>query len=224
MGFSFEWGLLSIFEYVGVVSFAILGAFVAMQKRMDILGVFVLAFVSACGGGVLRDMVMNAGVPTTVPGGGVVYVPVFFSSYTTILLVLLSVLLVILTRKLFQFHFIIVILDAVGLSVFAIDAGMKAIQLNYNLVQFLFVSVITAVGGGVIRDVLAQRVPMIFRRDVYALAALLGALYLWIVYRVFGVGETISLYSAMAVVFLCRMLSVYFKINLPVPKLSTPNL
>lgn len=202
----FQFGLVNIFEYVGVASFAILGAYVAMQKRMDLFGIFVLAYVTACGGGILRDVVMNTGVPA------------FFSSYATILLVFVSVVFVIAIRKMFKIHFIIVILDAVGLSVFAIDTGLKAIHQGYNFAQFLFVSVITAVGGGVLRDVLAQRVPAILRRDIYALAAAAGAVYLWFVYPFFG--EMFSLYSALAVVFLTRMLCVYFHINLPVFSLS----
>lgn len=215
-------GLLNILEYIGIISFAILGAYVAMQRRMDILGVFVLAFVTACGGGVLRDMVMNAGVPVALPNSdAVVYVPVFFSSYTTIALVMASVLFVILIRKMFRIHFIIVIFDAIGLSVFAIDTGMKAIHMNYNFVQFLFVSVITAVGGGVLRDVLAQRVPSIFRSDIYALAAAAGACYLWVAFKYIGWGEMFCLYSALALVFFCRMICVYLNVNLPVLKLST---
>lgn len=213
--FSIELGIINIFEYIGVVSFAILGAYVAMQKRMDILGVFVLAFVTACGGGILRDMVMNAGVPIYLPEHDMtVLVPIFFSSYTTILLVLLSVAFVIAIRKMFKIHVIIVIFDAVGLSIFAIDTGIKAIHMHYNFVQFLFVSVITAVGGGVIRDVLAQRVPSIFRGDIYALAAAAGAVYLWFTYPL--IGETLALYTSLAVVFLTRMICVYFRVSLPI--------
>lgn len=220
--FSFDLGLVNIFEYIGVVSFAILGAYVAMQKRMDIFGVFILSFVTACGGGVLRDMVMNTGLPVRLPEHGtVVFVPVFFSSYHIILLVCLSALFVLCIRKMFRIHFIIVILDAVGLSVFAIDTGMKAISMQYNFVQFLFVSVITAVGGGVIRDVLAQRVPAIFRRDIYALAAALGAVYLWIAYHYLHLSEPLCLYSSLLLVFTCRMLCVYKRINLPILTLAT---
>ena len=106
------------------------------------------------------------------------------------------------------------IFDAVGLSVFAIDTGIKAIHMHYNFVQFLFVSVITAVGGGVIRDVLAQRVPAIFRGDIYALAAAVGAVYLWCSYPL--IGETWALYTSLAVVFLTRMVCVYFRVSLPI--------
>lgn len=186
-----------------------------MQKRMDIFGIFVLAFVTACGGGIVRDVVMNTGAPIYLPSHDTtVMVPTFFSSYPTILLVVLSVLFVIAIRKMFRIHFIIVIFDAVGLSIFAIDTGMKALHMQYNFVQFLFVSVITAVGGGVMRDILAQRVPAIFRRDIYALAAAVGAVFLWFAYPLLG--ERASMYAALGVVFAVRMVCVYFHVNLPI--------
>ncbi len=175
-----------------------------MQKKMDLFGVSVLAFTGACGGGVLRDVIMDTGVP------------VFFSSYTTILVVMMSVMLVFIIPELFKAQWLLVVLDAVGLSFFAVDAGIKAIHQNYNFVQFAFVAVITAVGGGILRDVLAQRVPVIFRSDIYALAAALGVTYLWYVYPILG--EQIGMYTAIALIFAMRMTCVYFHINLPVLK------
>ena len=162
--FSFQIGIISILEYIGVISFAVIGAFTAMQKKMDLFGVSVLAFTAACGGGILRDVIMDVGVP------------VFFSSYSTIILVMLSVLFVFIMPQVFYVKWVLVVLDAIGLSFFAVDAGIKAINHNYTFVQFVFVAVITAVGGGIMRDILAQRVPVIFRRDIYALAAFAGVI------------------------------------------------
>ena len=198
----FQTGLLNVMEYIGVISFAIIGAYVAMQRKMDVLGIFVLAYATACGGGILRDTVMNTGIP------------VFFSSYVTIILVFVSVIFVLCIRRMIKIHFIIVIFDAVGLSVFAIDAGMKAIEAGYNFPQFIFASVITACGGGVIRDILAQRVPTIFRHDIYALAAAAGAIFLWFAYP--WLGSSISMYISLALVFIVRMVCVYYNVNLPI--------
>ena len=75
----FTGGLFSVFEYIGVVSFALYGAQAAIQKKMDLFGISIMAFTGACGGGILRDVIMDVGVPA------------FFSSYSTILAVLLSV-------------------------------------------------------------------------------------------------------------------------------------
>ena len=86
------------------------------------------------------------------------------------------------------FKWVFVVLDEIGLSFFAVDAGIKAINQNYTFVQFVFVAVITAVGGGMLRDILAQRVPVIFRRDIYALAAFAGVICMWFLYPIIGEG------------------------------------
>ncbi|MFA7651986.1 MAG: trimeric intracellular cation channel family protein [Synergistaceae bacterium] len=202
--FSFQIGIISILEYIGVISFAVIGAFTAMQKKMDLFGVSVLAFTAACGGGILRDVIMDVGVP------------VFFSSYSTIVLVMLSVLFVLILPQFFYVKWVLVVLDAIGLSFFAVDAGIKAINQNYSFVQFVFVAVITAVGGGILRDVLAQRVPVIFRRDIYALAAFAGVICMWFIYPIVGEGAAMKL--GLAMIFSIRIISVYFDINLPVLK------
>jgi uncharacterized membrane protein YeiH len=116
---------------------------------MDIFGVSVLAFTAACGGGILRALIMDVGVPS------------FFKlhDYRTCDAVVLFVFIM---PGLFYFRWVFVVLDAIGLSFFAVDAGIKAINQKYTFVQFVFVAVITAVGGGILRDILAQRVPVIF--------------------------------------------------------------
>ena len=202
--FSFQLGIISILEYIGVISFAIIGAFTAMQKKMDLFGVFVLAFTGACGGGILRDVIMDVGVP------------VFFSSYTTIALVMVSVLFVFIMPQSLYAGWILIVLDAIGLSFFAVDAGIKAINQDYTFVQFVFVAVITAVGGGILRDILAQRVPLIFRRDIYALAAFTRVICMWFLYPI--IGEQPAMRLGLAIIFLIRIISVYFDIHLPVLK------
>ena len=156
--------LITIFEYIGLFVFAASGAICAMEKKMDLFGILILATVTAIGGGVIRDVVTDVGIP------------VFFSNYQYLLVIIIATYLVILFRGQIKWRNSFIILDALGLAVFTIAAGMKAIESNYNFMTFLFVSVITAVGGGVIRDVLAQRVPTILKREVYAVASLIGAI------------------------------------------------
>lgn len=197
--------IISVMDYIGVVAFALSGAYVAIEYKLDIFGIFVIAFVTACGGGITRDVVMDVGVPR------------FFSSYTTIALVLTAGVIAILTRNC-KWNRAMLIADAIGLAVFTVDTGNRAIASGYNLPQFLFVAVITAVGGGVIRDLLIQRVPMILRKEVYASAALVGAVALWFLHSF--VGPALATYIALAVVFLVRMLSVAFQVDLPVVALA----
>lgn len=194
--------ILTVMDYIGVIAFAASGAFVAIQKRMDIFGIYILAFVTAVGGGVLRDVIMDTGVPK------------FFTSYTTMVLVMVSTLFAIYIRNKKRWHFIITVFDMIGLAVFTVNTGLLSIDLNYHFPEFLFMSTITAVGGGVIRDLLAQRVPAILRRDIYATAAILGACVLWVAYPL--AGKTISTYISLATVIIVRIASIYFKGNLPI--------
>ncbi|MEG1993500.1 MAG: trimeric intracellular cation channel family protein [Oscillospiraceae bacterium] len=198
--------IITYMDYIGVVAFAISGAFIAIQKRMDIFGIYILATVTAVGGGVMRDVVMNHGVP------------VFFKSSTTIFLTIAATAFAIAIRNVKRLQFLITVSDAVGLAVFAIDTGSKAINLGYGLPEFLFMSTITAVGGGVIRDLLSQRVPAVLRKDIYAVAAIIGSLFLWFTEPYIGL--TVSTYLSIALVIAIRLFSIYFKINLPVFKIT----
>lgn len=201
--------IISIFDYIGTLAFALSGASVAIQKRLDVFGIYVVAAVTAVGGGITRDVVMDKGVP------------IIFSSYTTIALIVIAASLAILMRGNFRWNKYMDAFDAIGLSVFVIDTGVKAIHLGYNLPQFFFVSIITGVGGGVIRDLLCQRVPVILRREVYASAGIAGALFLWFAHPY--IGMDLAMYSAMAMIVIIRMYSVIKNVNLPVVSPKTPD-
>lgn len=198
--------IITYMDYIGVVAFAISGAFVAIQKRMDIFGIYILATITAVGGGVMRDVVMNQGVPE------------FFKSYTTIFLTIAATAFAIAIRNVKRLQFLITVSDAIGLAVFAINTGSKAITLGYGLPEFLFMTTITAVGGGVIRDLLAQRVPAILRKDIYAVAAIIGSLFLWFTEPYLGL--MLSMYISLFLIVAIRLLSIYYKINLPVFKIN----
>ena len=200
--------IISVMEYIGVFAFALSGALLAIQYKMDLFGIAILAGTTAVGGGILRDVVMDVGVP------------VFFSSYTTIFLIALGIGVAILVTvsarmkrgKLWEISMLTA--DAIGLAVFAIDTGVKGIQNGYNLPQFLFVSLITAVGGGVIRDVMCQRVPQVLQKEVYASAALMGALCLWFTEPYLGVHW--ATYLSLFIVLGVRFVSVVLHWDLPI--------
>ncbi len=192
--------IISILEYIGVFAFSISGAYVAIEKRMDLFGCVVLAGVTAVGGGVMRDVIMNVGVP------------IFFSSYITIGLVLLATVCSAFFIGRFAWPWLLVF-DAIGLSVFVAETGAKAIRAGYTFPEFLFVAVITGVGGGVLRDVLAQRVPLVLRKEVYASAALAGATLLWFTHGLLGL--TASTYLAILVIMALRLVCAHYQVNLP---------
>lgn len=195
-------GVLGILEHIGIFVFAISGAVTAMEKHMDVFGIYVLSFITAMGGGVLRDVVLDAGVP------------VFFSSYGAIYNILIAATLAMLFKGSFAKSGLITLCDAIGLSVFVSDAGVKAIQMGANLPLFLFTAVITGVGGGVLRDMMCQRVPLILRKEVYASAGIIGALVLWLIHPL--VGLDVARMIAIALIFAIRMVSLKMRAGLPV--------
>lgn len=194
--------VLTILESVGVFVFAMSGAFTAIQKRMDLFGIYVLAGITAMGGGLCRDVIMDRGIP------------VFFSSYWNYVLIFGGATVMILLKGEMKWSSLVTFCDTVGMAVFAINAGIQAIEMGYNLPSFLFVAVITGVGGGVLRDMLCQRVPVIFKREIYAMAAVVGSIFLWATYYLLP--RQLSVYLSAGLIVAIRIASLYWKYNLPV--------
>ena len=191
---------LEVCELVGVAAFAASGAITAIEKKLDVFGIVVLAFLTAVGGGVLRDVIMDRGVP------------VFFSNYRYTAIILATSVVMMLLRDRVRWSFPFVVIDTLGLAVFTVVAGVKAIDSGMNLLAFLFVSVITGVGGSVLRDIIVQEVPTILRKEIYATAVLIGALVLW--FTLPYLGRTLSVYLCIFLVFAIRMVSYRLNVNL----------
>lgn len=195
--------VIDIIEVVGIAAFAASGAIVAVEKKLDIFGIIVLAFITAVGGGVLRDVVMDAGIPE------------FFSNYLYFAVILCVAVAVILLRGRLRRSFIFVMIDALGLAVFTIVAGIKAMDEGYTFLAFLFVSLITGTGGGLMRDLMVMEIPLILRREIYATAALTGAVILWI--SIHWIGRTpatiLSVAAVIAVRVICYRKGVHLTLN-----------
>ena len=193
---------ITILEYIGVFAFAVSGAIVAIEEEFDVFGIYIIAIITAMGGGVLRDIVTNSGIP------------VFFTSYVTIPFIIAGALLAIFLKGNLKYKNLFVFIDAIGLAAFFISAAVKAIGSNYNFMLFIFAASITGVGGGVLRDIITNRKPQIFKHDIYCVAGIIGVTILWFVYPVIGleVAQLITL----VIIVLIRMVGYYKTINLPV--------
>ncbi len=196
--------IIDYLELIGVAAFAISGATAAIKKKMDIFGVIVLAVVTAIGGGVIRDVVMDNGVP------------VFFTRYEYIIVILAASVFVVLFKRYIKWKNIFFLFDAIGLAVFSIYTGVKALEMDYNFLSFIFVCLITGVGGGMMRDVLIREIPMVLKKEIYATASIIGSVVLWICYPL--IGTQISAYIAIGVIILIRIISKWLNINLPFAK------
>jgi uncharacterized membrane protein YeiH len=196
--------LLLVIDLIGTLVFAIEGSMAAVEGNLDILGLMVLAFATALGGGIIRDVLIGAVPPNSIrdwrypaaafAGGAVVF---FQSSFV---------------NKVPES--LIVTLDAAGLALFAVAGAAKA--LDYNIHPFLAVLMggITGVGGGTIRDVLLARIPSVLRSDVYAAAALAGAATTILSLKL-KMRPAVATVLGIAICFTLRMVAVHEHWNLP---------
>lgn len=193
---------ITILEYIGVFAFAVSGAIIAIEEEFDIFGIYIIAIITAMGGGVLRDIVANVGIP------------VFFTSYMTIPFIIAGALLAIFLKGNLKYKNLFVFIDAIGLAAFFVSAAVKAINSNYNFMLFIFAASITGVGGGVLRDIITNRKPQIFKHDIYCVAEIIGVTLLWFIYPVIGIES--AQFIALVTIVIVRMVSYYKTINLPV--------
>ncbi len=201
---------ISALEMIGTVAFAASGALTAMRKKMDLLGVIVLGVVTAVGGGMIRDVLLGITPPLA-----------FRNPLSVIVAIAVSVILFIpwvrhhLMHNQRLFDTALLVMDSVGLGVFSVMGIWNALDFSPERSTFLlvFVGVMTGVGGGVLRDILAGNTPYIFVKHVYACASLLGATVCALLWRV--VPSYVAMLTGMLCVLILRLLSAYFRWNLP---------
>lgn len=156
--------LFATLDIAGVFVFAISGVAAALERRLDLFGILVIAFITACGGGIVRDLCIGAVPPASL--GDWRYL------VTTIMAVIVTVWAGPLIKR---FSYPVLLFDAVGLGLFAVTGAHKALVYGHNSEVAILLGMFTAIGGGVMRDMLLNRVPIILQKEIYASAALVGA-------------------------------------------------
>lgn len=199
-------------ELIGTVAFAISGASLAIRKEMDLFGICVLGVTTAVGGGMIRDLVLGSIPPN-----------MFLHPLYTLVALGVSLLLFLTlyaNRHLLQgrvglaFDRVMLIFDTIGLGIFTVVGVNTAVTLHYRQKFLLiFVGVITGVGGGLLRDIMAQEKPYIFTKHVYACASIAGAAIC--VYTRKPLGNLGAMIAGAAVVMVIRFLAAYRRWNLP---------
>lgn len=203
--------LLLVFEVIGTVAFAISGAIIAMQHKLDYFGIFLLAVTTSIGGGVLRDIILGVSPPV----GLVNPLYLIVASITTFLLLALGRFRRLVNSGSPIYTWSYYISDALGLAVFTVIGVDAAISAGYEHEGFLciFVAMLTGVGGGMIRDILVQRIPVVLRREIYALASVAGALVYYFARA--HLPQSIAVLLSVILTVSTRMLSLYFNIHVP---------
>ncbi|MES2184928.1 MAG: trimeric intracellular cation channel family protein [Pseudomonadota bacterium] len=195
--------LFTMLDLAGTFAFAISGAVAARDRGLDWFGVIVIAFTVACGGGVLRDLCIGA-----VPPAGL-------TDWRYLAVALVAALVAMAANGLVvRLVHPVILFDSLGLGLFAVTGAQKALVFGHNAEVAVLMGIVTAVGGGVTRDVLLNRVPVILQREIYASAALVGA-------SIEVAGERLGWLSsgrtwvALVACFVLRYLSLRYQWNLP---------
>ncbi|RKN81380.1 trimeric intracellular cation channel family protein [Ulvibacterium marinum] len=196
-------GFFDILDMLGTIAFAISGALMAIKRKMDVFGIFIVAFVTALGGGILRDVFIGN---TPVWWMEHFYV-VHFISVSVLLAILFRNRIYFLAKSLFIF-------DTIGLAIFTISGVQIGVSANLDPAVSVVLGIMTGCFGGVIRDILCNEIPIIFRKEIYALASLAGAVCFIILYSL-NFNENISHISTITLVVVIRVLAVRFSISLP---------
>ncbi|MGH3470503.1 MAG: trimeric intracellular cation channel family protein [Nocardioidaceae bacterium] len=199
-----EPSLLLALDLTGTFAFALNGALTAVRVvRLDIVGVITLGMITALGGGIMRDIMIDSLPPAT------------FSDWRFLAVAAAgSMLAFLLGQRLDRLAGAIVVFDAAGLSLFAITGATKALDFGLGAAQAVILGAVTGVGGGTLRDVLTREVPTVLRSGLYAIPALVGASIAVATTRMGVYGVPAALGGA-AACFIIRMVGVHYGLNAP---------
>lgn len=190
-------------DIIGTMAFAMSGALTAMSKKLDPFGVFIIAFVTAVGGGTLRDVLIGR-----TPVGWMLdlkYVYVIFIGF---------VLAIIFRKKLDKLRKSLFLFDTIGLGVFTLIGLEKGLEIGLHPVICVALGTMTACFGGVIRDILCNEIPVIFRREIYATLCIVGGV-LFFVLRTMNLENDVLYLLSSSIIISLRLMAVKFKWYLP---------
>ena len=203
--------LYTFIDLAGTFAFAISGAVAARDKGLDVFGILVVAFTVACGGGIIRDLCIGA-----VPPAGI-------SDWRYLTIAMIAAIIVMSFGSLSKWlNRPVLLFDALGLSLFAVSGAEKALGFGHNNEVAILLGMITAVGGGVLRDVLLNRIPVIFEKEIYASAALIGAGVV-VTGNYFGWTNDWVFPAGFLFCFTLRILALYYHWELPTFQKKTIN-
>lgn len=196
---------LVVAEIIGTVAFALSGFYVAIKEKLDLLGVFIASFLTALGGGLVRDMLSDR-------------VPYTFSHLMPTLLVLgviaFSIVFKLHKKDEIEKTFYFIVSDTLGLVSFSISGALIGLQAGFNFFGVILVALITAVGGGVVRDILLNRVPVLLTSEFYGTVSLLVGAILFL-FAQFDISGYLPLMIVFAFGVALRLLAYYKQWNLP---------
>lgn len=201
---------ISIVEIIGTVAFAVSGALTAIEKKLDYYGIIIFAVITAVGGGIVRDILIDENLPSSLNN------PIYM-----VISIISAGMVILYYSRIIRLAKVLQLFDAIGLGAFtAIGAEVAIGNGLYQPFVIITLAVLTGTGGGVIRDVFAKRIPFVFREEVYAVASIIGAILFIGIYKF--AGNEAAVYACFAVTLSIRLLCMKMNIHLSkVDKLYT---
>jgi uncharacterized membrane protein YeiH len=203
-----------VLEIIGTVAFALSGVTVALDKKMDLLGIIILGLSPAIGGGIIRDLVLGIHPPKAFQN------PVYATvAIAAILIFCLPRVLDFFAKHRKFYDSLMLVSDAIGLGVFTAVGVAAAFHLSeeYSMFLYIFVGVVTGIGGGVLRDTMASVDPYVFVKHFYGTASIIGAVFCVFCWRLLGESTAIMLCTVLVIVL--RLLAAKYRWKLPKPQM-----
>ncbi|MFV7234691.1 MULTISPECIES: trimeric intracellular cation channel family protein [Flavobacterium] len=195
--------MFHLLDIIGTMAFAMSGALTAMSKKLDPFGVFIIAFVTAVGGGTLRDIMIGR-----TPVG-------WMLDLKYVYVIIIGFVLAIIFRKKFdRLRTSLFLFDTIGLGVFTLIGLEKGINIGLHPVICIALGTMTACFGGVIRDILCTEIPVIFRREIYATICILGGIVFFLLRKLNLENDVLYLTTSLVIISV-RLMAVKFKWYLP---------
>lgn len=204
--------VFTVIEIIGIISFSISGAIMAIDRENDFFGVVFLALITSFGGGMLRDIFIGNNPP------------VFFKSYLLVIVSIITAILVFILAAIFKKQYVkneqLVgtvnnILDAAGLGVFVVSGTKLCLELGFtNPFLVVVMGMLSGTGGSMTRDIIMREVPYLLRKRIYMLAAIAGAIVYYLLWH-FKISDAIALPVSTLLIFTIRVLATIFKWNMP---------
>lgn len=200
-----------LFDYIGTMAFAISGTLTAAQKRLDLFGAIFIGFVTAIGGGTVRDMMLG-NLPVS-----------WIQSSNYFYIILLGVFITIVFKKIVvKLRNTLFLFDTIGIGVFTVLGLEKALAFGISAPIAVIMGLSSAVVGGIIRDTLCNEVPLIFHREIYATACIAGAI-IYLAMRYVGLPPLVYTWVTVATIISIRLIAVRYKLAIPKISLSDNN-
>jgi len=195
--------LFTLLDLLGTIAFAISGALAAMNRKLDLFGIFIIGFVTAIGGGTIRDALIGR-------------TPVMWMENTIYIYLIgvVTVLTIIFRNKIYYLKTSLFLFDTIGLGIFTITGVETGIQNDLDPIVCITLGAMTGTFGGVIRDILCNEIPVIFRKEIYATASIAGATIFIFLHELNVNTDLIYIVTSLIIISI-RLIVVRYKISLP---------